>query len=123
MTLLNFERLIVYQKALDFADSIYTLTRNWSQRETWSLKDQLRRAVLSIALNIAEGSGRTKRDFRNFLRNSRSSCYECVPILEISRRQRHVSDQRYTECRERCAELTKMISGLINSLSNSEATS
>lgn len=116
--MLNFERLIVYQKAADFADSVYTLTRAWSQPETWSLKDQFRRAVLSIALNIAEGSGRTKRDFRNFLRNSRSSCYECLAILEIGRRQQCLSSQLYDESRMQCIELTKMLSGLMSSLKN-----
>lgn len=48
---LNFERLNVYQKAVAFADHVYTLTRGWSHPETWSVKDQLRRAVLSIALS------------------------------------------------------------------------
>jgi len=118
--MLNFERLLVYQKAVDLTNDIYTLTQDWSKPDTWNLKDQFRRAVLSVALNIAEGSGRTKRDFRNFLRNSRSSCYECLAILELSRRQGYLSQAHYTIYRARCIELTKMISGLINSLRNGE---
>ena len=115
--MLNFERLAVYQKAIELADRVYTMTRAWSSPQMRSLTDQLRRAALSIALNIAEGSGRTKRDFRNFLRTSRASCYECLAILEVARRQQQIPTSEHGQYRAWCIELTRMISGLMNSLS------
>ena len=79
-----FEKLIVYQKAIDFADQICQLT-NQFPRGYGFLVDQLNRASLSIAANIAEGNGRfTKPDRRNFFNIARASLQEWVPLLEIA---------------------------------------
>ena len=69
-----FEKLLVYQKAVAFADAVCTLTRGFP-RGYFFLADQLNRAALSIAANIAEGNGRfTKADRKNFFgRGSGSS--------------------------------------------------
>ncbi|MBI5466493.1 MAG: four helix bundle protein, partial [Candidatus Kerfeldbacteria bacterium] len=75
---LRFEELIVYQKGLTVVDSIYHLTKSFPREETFLLVSQLRRAAISIVLNIAEGSGRTKKEFQHFLNTSRTSCYECI---------------------------------------------
>jgi len=82
-----FEKLIVYQKAIQFADSICQLTSTFP-RGYYFLTDQLNRAALSIAANIAEGNGRfTKADRRNFFGIARGSVQECVPLLELARRR------------------------------------
>ena len=63
-----FENLLVYQKAVDLADGIAGLTENFPQRYYFWV-DQLNRAGLSVAANLAEGNGRaTKADRRNFFR-------------------------------------------------------
>ncbi len=81
-----FENLQVYQKSVDLADRIAALTQNFP-RGYYFLTDQLNRAVVSIATNLAEGNGRfTKADRRNFFTIARGSVQECVPLLEISRR-------------------------------------
>ena len=83
----EFEKLIVYQKAVDFADEIAAATEGFP-RGYGLLVDQLNRAALSIATNLAEGNGRfTKPDRRNFFTIVRGSAQECVPLLEISRRR------------------------------------
>ena len=75
-----FENLEVYQKAVDFADKIMALTAQFP-RGYYFLTDQLNRAALSIATNIAEGNGRfTKADRRNFFTIARGSIHECVPF-------------------------------------------
>ena len=82
-----FENLTVYQKAVDFADEIAALTERFP-RGYGFLVDQLNRAALSIATNLAEGNGRfTKPDGRNFFTIARGSAQECVPLLEIARRR------------------------------------
>jgi len=83
---LMFENLQVYQKAVDFADQIAAMSEGFP-RGYGFLVDQLNRAALSIATNLAEGNGRfTKPDRRNFFTIARGSAQECVPLLEIARR-------------------------------------
>jgi four helix bundle protein len=87
-----FEKLEVYQKAVDFADEVAALTEDFP-RGYGFLVDQLNRAALSIATNLAEGNGRfTKPDRRNFFTIARGSAQECVPLLEIARRRGLVND-------------------------------
>ena len=71
----NFEDLRVYQLVLELVDRIYELTKNWPREEVFGLTNQLRRAIVSILLNIAEGSSRTKKDFKHFLDLARASLY------------------------------------------------
>jgi four helix bundle protein len=87
----DFEKLIVYQKAVDFADTICDHTEQF-ERGYGFLADQLHRAALSISNNIAEGNGRfTKADRRHFFGISHGSVQECVPMLELARRRRLAS--------------------------------
>ncbi len=86
-----FENLQVYQKAVDFADKIGSLTENFP-RGYYFLVDQLNRAALSIATNLAEGNGRfTKPDRKNFFTIARGSVQECVPLIEVARRRGFIS--------------------------------
>ncbi len=63
----KFEELHVYQDSLDFVDKVYLITSKWPKEEIFSLISQFKRAAISISLNIAEGTGRTTKDFRHFL--------------------------------------------------------
>ena len=82
-----FEKLLVYQKSIDFADAVCAVTRRFP-RGYFFLADQLNRAALSIAANLAEGNGRfTVADRRNFFGIARGSVREYVPLLEIAMRQ------------------------------------
>jgi four helix bundle protein len=113
-----FENLQVYQKAVDLADKIATLTESFP-RGYYFLVDQLNRASLSIAANLAEGNGRfTKPDRKNFFLIARGSAQECVPLLEIARRRGFVSDQTSTQIKQQLEEIAKMLSGLIKGVEN-----
>ncbi len=116
----DFEKLIVYQKAVDFADTICDHTENF-ERGYGFLADQLNRAALSISNNIAEGNGRfTKADRRHFFGISRGSVQECVPMLELARRRRSITDEDHVSLKERLEEIARMLFGLINGLDNRE---
>jgi four helix bundle protein len=111
-----FEKLIVYQKAVAFAGDVCTLTRGFP-RGYFFLADQLNRAALSIAANIAEGNGRfTKPDRRQFFGVARGSVQECVPLLELAVRQGLLPLEAHTRMRDALEEIAKMLSALIKGL-------
>ena len=113
-----FEKLLVYQKAIEFADAVCTLTRDLP-RGYFFLADQLNRAALSVAANVAEGNGRfTKADRRNFFGIARGSVQECVPLLELAARQSLLKPDRHAHLKTDLEEIAKMLSGLINGLDN-----
>jgi four helix bundle protein len=116
-----FEKLLVYQKAIDFADRICKLTDDFP-RGCFFLSDQLNRAALSIATNIAEGTGRfTKPDRRNFFGIARGSVQECVPLLELARRRDLPKPAEHEAFKLHLEEIAKMLSGLISGLEKREA--
>ncbi len=111
-----FEKLEVYQKALDFVDQATTLTEGFP-RGYGFLSDQLNRAALSIATNLAEGNGRfTKADRKNFFTIARGSVHECVPLLEVGRRRGLLEDAKHQVLSQELEVIAKMISGLIHGL-------
>jgi four helix bundle protein len=114
----HFEKLLVYQKSVDFSDQVCQCTEKF-QRGYGFLVDQLNRAALSIAANIAEGNGRfTQADRKNFFFIARGSLQECVPLLELARRREQISVEVHQDLRNRLEEIGKMLAGLINGVSN-----
>ena len=82
----NFERLD-WRKAVDFSDAVYRLTRNFPEEERFGLASQMRRAAVSIASNLAEGSSRSWRaDFARFIEIAAGSVFEVVALAEIALR-------------------------------------
>ena len=109
----TFEKLEVYQKAVSFADRVCQATQTFS-RGYGFLSDQLNRAALSIAANIAEGNGRfTKPDRKNFFGIARGSVQECVPLLELARRRGLLTDDQHLVLKADLEEIAHMLSGLI----------
>ena len=108
-----FEKLVVYQRALALAERISSLTADFP-RGSWYLADQLNRASLSVSLNIAEGNGRwTQADRRNFFGIARGSVHECVPLIELARRKRLLTDSTAEQLKAELEALAKMLSGLV----------
>lgn len=115
-----FEKLLVYQKSVDFVDVICQHTEEFT-RGYGFLIDQLNRAALSISANIAEGNGRfTKPDRKHFFGISRGSVQECVPLLELALRRKLISPVVHADLKSKLEEISRMLSGLINGLENRE---
>ena len=116
-----FEKLLVYQKAIDFADNICATTSKFPNGY-YFLRDQLDRAALSISANIAEGNGRfTKGDRKNFFIIARGSVQECIPLLELARRRGFLDDKSQSELKAKLEEIARMLSGLISGLDKRKA--
>jgi len=113
----DFQKLTVYQKSRDVASEILQLISNSSFDK--SLNDQLKRASLSIMLNIAEGSSRfSNRDRKNFLVISRGSAFECVAIIEFLLVNNQISEETYQLYFNKFEEISKMLYSLIKKLDN-----
>ena len=113
-----FEKLEVWHKALEFADSIYRLTKSFPDDERFGLSSQMRRAAVSVAYNIAEGSARYSRnDFAHFIEIATGSLFEVVTQTAIGRRDKDISSEaQYSELYAFAEEHGKMLSGLRRSL-------
>jgi four helix bundle protein len=117
MSMFNFEKLEVWQKSIDFADLIYTLTRSFPQEERFGLTNQMRRAAVSISSNIAEGSSRVSHaDFARFVEIATGSVFEVVSQATIGRRQGFLSQDQYGQLYVAAEQQGKMLSGLRRSL-------
>lgn len=112
----NFEKLNVYQQSIVYANLIYYVTKFWPKDEQFGLTNQIRRAAVSITLNIAEGSSRTKKDFCHFLDQARGSCYETVAAATIAKNLKYVGEKDYLQIYDSANSLAKMINALKNSL-------
>ncbi len=111
-----FENLEVYRKSVDFCEKTGIIT-DGIPKGNYYLTDQLNRAALSIALNLAEGNGKwTKADRKNFFIIARGSLHECVPILELLKRKKLLTPDKCGELKKDLEIIAKMISGLIKGM-------
>jgi four helix bundle protein len=111
----NFEKLDVWQKAIDSADLVYSETQAFPTEERFGLTNQLRRVAISISSNIAQGSSRSsKNDFGRFTEIAAGSVFEAVSQAFIARRQSFLSEAQFQKIY--AEELSRMLSGLRRSL-------
>lgn len=111
----DFEKLEVYRKAKAFNKEILQFLRDGGAIDSY-LRDQLKRASISIVINIAEGSGKfSKADKRNFYTTSRGSVYECVSLLELILGDNQIEKERFDYFKQKFETISKMLFGLINS--------
>jgi len=113
----NFEKLDVRQKAIEFADFIYSETRRFPNEERFGLTNQMRRAAVSISSNIAEGSSKMSQiDFARFIEIGTGSVFEVVSQAFIAKKQSFLTEETFQFLYESAEELSRMLSGLRKSL-------
>ena len=116
----SFEDLHIYQRARELAKAIYTVTKNSKFKSDFGLVDQIRRAVVSILSNIAEGFERgSKAEFIQFLYVAKASCGEVRAQLQIARDQDYITAAEYGRLHEFCKQISGMISNFIAHLQTS----
>jgi four helix bundle protein len=116
-TMFNFEKLEVWQKAIVLADVIYSHTRNFPAEERFGLTNQMRRSIVSVSSNIAEGSSRSsKTDFGRFVEIGTGSVFELVSQSFVARRQNFLSEENFRAIYSSADEIGRMLSGLRASL-------
>jgi four helix bundle protein len=117
----TFEDLNVYKQGRDLTNKIYELTRQKKFARDYGLRDQIRRAPVSIMSNIAEGFERgTNAEFSRFLFIAKGSCGEVRAQLSISFDQQYIGENVYQELTNQCPQVSGMLSNLITYLKDSK---
>jgi four helix bundle protein len=116
-----FEKLDVWQMAVDLAEYVLNLLEELNQNKHLRLISQMEAAATSPAQNIAEGKGRQyKKEFVQFLHIAQGSVFEVVTLNEIFRRRKLFKEEEAQEIRNRCERIDRKLNGLINSLHGKE---
>jgi four helix bundle protein len=116
----SYRELRVWQKALDLVEKIYLLTQRFPREETYGLTSQIRRAVVSVPSNIAEGHTRHHiKEYLHHLSISPASLAELETQLEIASRLRYIQPGQLKELLIDTSSLGKQLYSLRNSLTRS----
>jgi len=109
----SFEKLDVWKESVDFTKAIYLQTKSFPESEKFGLISQLRRASVSIASNLAEGTARnTNKDKAHFTTLAFSSLMEVLNQLIISKELNFISDEVYIKLREDIGKISNMLNAL-----------
>ena len=110
----DYHKLKVWEKAHRLAIDVYRLSEGFPRRDGVALTSQLRRAVLSIPTNIAEGSGKSgPNDFRRFLDIALGSASETQYQLLVARDLNLIENEAYDDLSTRVTEVRRMLVGLL----------
>ncbi len=113
----GFENLAAYQRALDLVDKVYDLMKGFPSEEKFALCDQLRRAVVSVPSNIAEGLGRLSgKEQVRFIEISYGSLMEVYCQLTIAKRRSYITEEVFRDLASEIENIAKPLSGLRRSL-------
>ncbi len=111
----DFHNLRVYKESKKLSKEVLVFLKKNRNIDSY-LRNQLKRASISIVINIAEGSGKfSKADKRNFYTIARASVYECVSLIEIIKDEDMMSKEIFTGFYSKFETVSKMLLGLINS--------
>ncbi|AOW18049.1 four helix bundle protein [Polaribacter vadi] len=120
MYVFSFEKLKVWQEAIDFSVEIYNLTKSFPSDEKFGVTSQLKRASNSISANIAEGTSRiTNKDKAHFSTIAFSSTMEVLNHIILCNKLQFINDEIYLELRKRIYKISNMLNALRKSQLNS----
>ena len=111
--------LTVWKKSIDFVTTVYKITEEYPKTEIYGLTNQVRRAVVSVPSNIAEGAARiSKKEFSHFLSISLGSISEVETQLIVSRNLNYITNEQLENLLSELIEIRKMIIGLKKTMSD-----
>jgi four helix bundle protein len=118
----SYKDLKVWQVGCELVKSVYKVSSLFPREELYGLAQQIRRAVVSVPSNIAEGYGRgSSSDYLRFLRIARGSSYEVETQLILGRNLDFCDDNQYQSISAQIVECSKMLQGLIKSIEKQNA--
>jgi four helix bundle protein len=109
--------LNVWNRSIELVITIYKVTKDFPKEETYGLVSQMRRSVISIPSNIAEGAARhSKKEFRQFLYIASGSVSELDTQLIICNKLTFINDDSFRLITDELSQIKKMLFGLLNSI-------
>ena len=118
----SFEKLVAWQEAKELTMTIYQETKSFPSDERFGLTQQIRRAVMSVCANIAEGSSRNSdKDYARFLQLSLGSAFEVQTYLTIAKEMNWTKSEGIIEIELLLEEEIKMIHRFINTLNKANS--
>lgn len=106
----TYKELDVYKDSYKLSLQIYKITNEYPKYEVYGIISQIRRAAVSVPLNIAEGYGRqSKEEFKRFLKISLGSLYETKTLLELSKDLNYINNETYTKLEKQYDILAKRL--------------
>jgi len=113
----SYKDLMIWQRSIDLVELIYRITEDFPAKENFGLISQMRRAVISIPSNIAEGYGRQSTgSYSQFLSIARGSLFELETQIEICIRLKYFQKAESEKLLAVVTEISKMLSSLISKL-------
>jgi len=119
----DFRTLNVWQKSHQLVIMIYKKTNKFPSEEVYGIRSQLRRAIVSIPTNLAEGCGRgSDKDFAKFAQIAFGSANESEYLILLSNELGFIDRADYDDLTEKLTEIKRMLTSLIKNLQNSDTT-
>ncbi|MCY3901344.1 MAG: four helix bundle protein [Caldilineaceae bacterium] len=117
----SYRELKIWQRSMDLTVQTYELTRRFPSEEKYGLSSQMQRAAASVPANIAEGQARrSKKEFLQMLSIARGSLAELETFVTLSEKLGLIRRETSNSLLEDCAEINRMMNGLMRSLANRE---
>jgi four helix bundle protein len=117
----SFEDILVWQKGMEIVKQVYLISREGELCRDFALRDQLRRAAISISTNIAEGFERASRkEYVNFLNYAKGSTGEVRSLLNVAVELGYLEPSQYEVLRQAVLELSRYLANQIKSLRASD---
>ena len=112
----SFEKLVVWQKAIELAKILYSITSQFPEVENYGLSSQIKRAVVSISSNIAEGYVKSSsKELVRFTEIAYGSLMEVLNQIIIAYEVEYISEDNYLIIRQSIEEISRMLNALRNS--------
>jgi len=120
-TIEKFEDILAWQKGREMTQIVYRLSKRGEFAKDFGLKDQIRRAAVSVTSNVAEGFERGgNKEFIQFLSNAKGSAGEVRSQLYVASDENYISKKEFDDLYERCIEIGRLIDGFMAYLKQSD---
>ncbi|NJO98501.1 MAG: four helix bundle protein [Pleurocapsa sp. CRU_1_2] len=118
----SFEDLRVWQKGIELVKQVYIITNEGKLSKDFGLKDQLRRASVSIPTNVAEGfERRSRKEYVNFLNIAKGSAGELRSLLRVALEVDYIEQSTYSQLNNQAMELSRMLFNQIQSINRASS--